>query len=468
MHSNAEAAAHRRLPTALLFCFHYDPSSAVASRRLRAMAQVLASTGLVVQVVSAFGGAPVVFGEDLGSGIIAHPVIEPSSILLSRLVGIKRWITRRATTPIPELAPVPLTGELTIDPNPRGIVRRIRDSFFALLYIVDPQKKWAIRAALSALRSARNHDVRVVVASGPPFSGVVAAWFVARRLRAPLMTDFRDPLLTGSDRIIIITRTARILLRHIESGVMAYTAAVTSAGPGMALALKRQYPPRAPDIHLMMNGYDEGLATELAVTGNRLSVLFAGILYLNRDPFPFLNAVETLLARPDVDQSRIAIRFVGECEEYCGVSLAGWLLGKRAAHVVELLPQRSSKELQPLIDDATVMLNLAQGQQPLIPAKTFEHLASGREVLAICEPDSDTGRLLATVRGVTQVAPDHQRAIESALSSLYQRHVIDGTLIVPAREDVLRFSRQNPNAVFKSIVSAVIGHQPTSPGVFSS
>ena len=461
---NAEAAADRRQPTAVLFCYHYDPSSAVASRRVRAMAHVLASMGLAVEVVSAFGGAPVEYGENLGPGIFAHPVFEPSSLLLSKLVWIKRLLTRGTAMPIGEPAVAPAAEEPGVDVSPRGIVQRIRDAYFALLYIIDTQKKWAIRAASSALRSTRNRDVRVVVTSGPPFSGVVAAWFVARRLRAPLITDFRDPFLTASDGVINIPRPARVMLRSIEREVVAYSAAVTAAAPGMTLALQQRYPSRASLIHLMMNGYDEGPSTEIAFTGYRLCVLFAGILYPNRDPFPFLRAVETLLAKPNVDHSRIAIKFVGECDQYCGVSLAAWLRGKRAAHVVELLPKRTRKELQPLIDKATVMLTLAQGQRPLIPAMAFEHLASGREVLAICEPDSDTGRLLATVRGVTQVAPDHQTAIESALESLYQRHAIDGTLTLPAREDVRRFSRQNSNDIFKRILGAVMRRQDQRPG----
>ncbi len=326
-----------------------------------------------------------------------------------------------------------------------------------------------LRSGRSARRSPRsdlprNRDVRVVVTSGPPFSGVIAAWFVARRLRVPLITDFRDPFLTACDEVIRITRPERIVLRRIERELMAYAAAVTSASPGMALELRRQYPSQAPHIHLMMNGYDGDMKTELMSTGYRLSMLFDGILYLNRDPFPFLRAVEQLLAHPDIDRSRISIKFVGSCDEYEGVSLAGWLRGKRASHVVELLPQRTGKELQPLIDDATVLLNLAQGQRPLIPAKTFEHLASGREVLAVCEPESDTGRLLATVRGVTQVPPDDQPGIESALSSLYQRHVIQGTLTVPSREDVRRFARRFSDEIFKRIVSGVTSGQDSCSG----
>jgi hypothetical protein len=236
--------------------------------------------------------------------------------------------------------------------------------------------------------------------------------------------------------------------------MVAYASAVTTASPGIAAALRDAYPQHAAKMHVVLNGFDGEPLAPVLQTGHRLNILFAGILYTNRDPFPFLEALERLLARPGVDASRVTVRFVGNCESYRGQSLAEWLKNRRAARVVQLVSEVAPEELKPFINEATVLLNFAQGQRGLIPAKTFEHLASGRELLAVCEADSDTGRLLDSVRGSVRLNPGDQAALDAALVDLYQRHVVDGAPRVPSPEDVRRYSRSGQNQLFMRVVSS--------------
>ena len=109
-----------------------------------------------------------------------------------------------------------------------------------------------------------------------------------------------------------------------------------------------------------------------------------------------------------------------------------------------------------MIDQATVLLNLAQDQLHQIPAKTYEHLASGREVLTICEANSDTGRLLASVEGVTCVEPNDAPRLRDVLRDLYQRHAVQGVPRVTQSEELQRFSRDSQLRHMESIVRAIV------------
>ena len=165
----------------------------------------------------------------------------------------------------------------------------------------------------------------------------------------------------------------------LERLIVRDAAAVTTAAPGIADALAKRYPTAAPKVRVILNGFDIEPIVRSIKTNHRLNILFAGAIYFNRDPFQFLEALEVILARPNVELKRVSVTFVGDCSSFRGRSLAAWLHGKRAGRCVTLVSQVSYAELEPYKHAATVFLNLAQGQQRMIPAKTFEQLASGAD-----------------------------------------------------------------------------------------
>lgn len=404
-----------------------------------------AGVGCAVTVVSEFGGASVKDGQMLSPDVRAAPVLLPSRLLVPFLVSIKRVVTRHLLAQSPaDKGPsdhVPATSAF----SGRGIGESLRDYLLSLLNVIDAYKRWAFCARQKAIEIARSRGSRLIIVSGPPYSGVVAAWAASRRLRIPLIVDFRDPFWAGRLDDAPYGFVERALRRVLERFVICEAVAVTTASPGIAEALRKRFPEAAAKIQVVLNGFDIEPIQRSIKTNHRLNILFAGAIYVNRNPFPFLEALEAVLARPSVDPERICVTFVGDCSTYRGRSLAEWLQGKRAGHCVTLAPAVSHEELEPYMRAATVLLNFAQGQQRMIPAKTFEQLASGVEMLTLCEADSDTGRLLDGITGVTRIAPADQPALEAALQGLYDRHVVKGEMrSVPAVE-VARFSRHGQN-----------------------
>lgn len=440
-------------PVAILVCYHFHPSREVAVRRVGAFADTLKTAGLDVWVVSCFGGSAINSGAKISSNITAIRVIEPPKVITRWLVALKRASYRqRRTNPTATAA----SSIPELDNVQTGWLGALRILVLETLMIIDSHKHWATRAARTAISSAAGANVKVVIASGPPHSGLAAGCYIARRLRVPFVADFRDPLGAGSEGIRHDGRLGHFARRTLERLLVAHATAITTTTPGIGMALRARHPGASDRVHTVLNGFDGVLIHHDSNTDHRLNILFAGILYVNRDPFPFLEALETLLSSPDVHANRITVRFIGECTSFRGRSLAEWLSGKRAAGVVTLLPEISAEELVPYVQEATVLLNLAQGQKQMIPAKTFEHLASGKEILAICEPDSETGMLLADVAGPICVTPGDQHSLEAALTDLYNRHVVQGTLHLIDPKDVQRFSRSRQNEVFREVVLQTI------------
>jgi hypothetical protein len=147
---------------------------------------------------------------------------------------------------------------------------------------------------------------------------------------------------------------------------------------------------------------------------------------------------------------------MGRVSAYGGQSLQEWLEGKRCGAVVRILPPQPATAVAGAVQSATVLLNLAQ-QQPLsVPAKTFEHLASGREILLVCEQSCETARLMSGIGGVNVVDPANPDGLRRTLLDLYQRHVLKGAAQVPAEADVRKFSRAHANAALHQVLASAV------------
>jgi hypothetical protein len=438
-------------PVVLLISYHFYPSNEIGGRRTTALARFLAGKGVRVIVVSTFGGATVVPESEVITGVIAAPVKQPRKILIDFVVSRKRKSARTTS----EGAVGGAVGGARNTPMLSRMRSGIRRIFFQVVYFVDQNKLWGWRAAREGIRVGRKFNARLVLSSSPPFTTLLTGRKVASRLGIPHIADLRDPLTDAFTAQRPSQRVELRLLRLLEGWALRSSAAITSTTAIVAGLLASRYPSLRQKLQVVRNGYEGEVPTANPNTGGRLAILFAGELYLGRDPFPFLAALEALLARPDVDPTRISATFMGKVAEYNGQSLASWIEDKRCATVVKILPQSPQHEVTKAVADSTLLLNLSQEQPLSIPAKTFEHFASAREILLLCENDSETASLVAGMPGVNQVDQRDAQTLEKVLIDIYRRHVGQCSMTVPSKDDVLQFSRAAANERFWKVITSV-------------
>lgn len=437
----------------LIVSYHFYPSNEIGARRATALARYLADTGVRVGVVSAFGGKPIAPGSHVLPGIVAVPVPKPPRIFTDAVIYLKRKLIRRA--PGGTVHAAAFSADHQTGPPAASFWGGLRDRYFRLAYFIDQYKAWGHHALQAAVQEGRKHPPTLVFSSSPPPTVLWVGTLTARRLGVPHIVDLRDP---WSDTLAIPDATGSFelsLTRKLERWVMHSAAAITSTGANVADLLIQRQPTLASKTFVVRNGYDGTVTHAPSETGGRLAMLFAGELYLNRDPFPLLHALERLLSRPDIDASRITVTFMGRSTEFAGQSFAQWLVGKRCASVVTFMPPQAQDAVAKAALQSTVLLNLAQHQPLSVPAKTFEHLASGRENLLLCEDDSESAQIVAGIPGVIQVDPRDAAALDRVLLDLYERHVTQGRLRAPSEEEVTAFSRQIANENLRRIMMSV-------------
>jgi hypothetical protein len=403
-----------------------------------------------VIVVSAFGDQPIELGSEVLPGIVAVPVRKPSRGFTDAMVSLKRKLQGVKTAGVGpgnrHAAAPPTTPS-------KGIVSQFRGLYFQVSNFIDDYKSWGRLARSAAIREGAKHSPLLVLSSSPPPTVLWVGTLVARRLRIPHIADLRDP---WSDAIAESHRPIELALtRRLERWVMRSAAAITSTGTRVANLLIQRQPELASKTFIVRNGFDEEVRQIGPDTGGRLAILFAGELYLNRDPFPLLHALERLVSRADVDPSKVKVTFMGRKTEYAGQSFIDWLDGKRCASVVNFLPPQSQEMVAKATLESTVVLNLAQHQPLSVPAKTFEHLASGRENLLLCEDESESAQLVSTIPGVVRIDPRNSEALDRVLFDLYDRHVRQRRLQAPSPQDVASFSRSAANEAFWQIIGSV-------------
>ena len=443
--------ASRMGPLILMVAYDFFPSNQIGARRVTALARFLVTRGYRVAIISSFGDHDIETGSEIIPGIIAFPVKRPPKIVVDALITLKKNIAGRFGT---KNAPTLRTD------SSKGVATAVtqgglKELFFRALCFVDEFKKWSWRASRAATEAAEEHAAKLIISSGPPNSALLAGTLAARRLRIPHIADLRDPwtdAVTANPRY----RFDYFLQRPLEKWMVRSASRITSAGAAVAERLAARYPDAAGKIYVVRNGFDGRSDAVQTTTGGKLSILFAGELYLGRNPYPFLDALESLLRRDDVDAEKIRVTFMGRVDQYDGHPISEWLSGKRLSRIMTILPHGPAEDVNRAVSEATVLLNLAQQQPYSVPAKTYEHLIANREILVICESDSETARVVKGIHGVIQVDSGNSVDLEQALLDLYHRHAVQGILTTPSAEEVHGFSRSAANEEFLSIINGVL------------
>jgi hypothetical protein len=108
--------------------------------------------------------------------------------------------------------------------------------------------------------------------------------------------------------------------------------------------------------------------------------------------------------------------------------------------------------------DGVIVLQEA-GFNKQIPAKVYEYIRSGRPILALTDPASDTARLLERWDGVYSAGADSVPEIKTALVRLLA-DVAVGKAPVRDKDQVFLLSRSARTAELAALLDAVVGRCP--------
>ena len=256
---------------------------------------------------------------------------------------------------------------------------------------------WGITGARDVRTRLASGRHQVVVATGPPFSALVAA----RRVHGavPLVVELRD-LWAGNPAF----DRGGPVLRKLESWVVREAAAVVAVTAEAADDLRRRHPEAR--VEEITNGFEpELLERRRATEGPASTILHSGTLTKDRPLAPLLSAL------------RPPLRLV--LHGYVAPEIQAEIAASSAD--VEVVPPSSWEDAVERIANADVALITqarGAGDETAVAAKVYEYLALGKPVLCI----SDGGATEALLRrlSVDQLCArlDDPSSIETALGRI--------------------------------------------------
>jgi Glycosyltransferase Family 4 len=310
---------------------------------------------------------------------------------------------------------------------------------------------WLARGALLARRRIRQLRPDVVLATGPPLAGPLAAR-LGTRPGVPLIVELRD-LWAGSPAF----DAGGQMLSNVEDWLLRGAQRVIACTPEAVSDLRLRHPDLDERIVEIANGYDPAVASMVNARASHaqarddrsrrvLTLLHSGTLTAARPIAPLVTAL---------GDPRLAGRFRLVLHGYLSPAARAEVERARAAGKVEVevLEPSPWEEAVARIADADACLITqarAAGDETAIASKIYEYLALSRPVL--CVTDGGASEALLHRLGVGQLCArlDDQETIVAALLRLRE-----GAPPPPARARLAPYSRRALAGRMAALLDAV-------------
>lgn len=429
----------------LIASYHFPPDAAVGGLRMAKAARLLPEFGWQTYVLTVRDehreeGLDTSRLEGLEDVPIVTTDVLPG--LLAALVRAKnRLLNRKPGAPsaaaanVTSAAPVETLG---------ARLKRYAVSLFVLL--PDEKKNWSIRAAFKAVRLIRRHRIDWVLTSGPPFSGHLVGLVAKLLTRAKWVADFRDPWIEMLPERYPYTRSrfSDWLEGCMERAVMTAADKVIATTERMCLSMAQRYP--ALDRHKFVcipNSIDTGsFPADEADKYDELTITYAGTLYFDRTPEPLFKAVQQLIASGKARPGAIKIKLLGNCRQIEGTDTTAIAGRYGLGDVVDILDRVPYPQALRIMQRSHLLLLLAPERHRLVvPAKIFDYLGSGSQILALAEPGATVDLMEETQSGRCFSQYDID-GIRSYLESL-----LDGGTFRSLRNEPHRFASYDARVI---------------------
>jgi glycosyltransferase involved in cell wall biosynthesis len=428
----------------LMVVYHFPPDAAIGAVRPAKFAKYLPE----------FGWEPIVYtlkeryyeGHDFGR---LEPALNGTRIHRAALIPGPLQIysklkdrIRKPRVDTDPAATIVEDGE-SLEPKPVGRLKRLAGS---LLRLPDEDQGWIFNVALGGRRIARKYKVDAVVTSAPPMSTHIGGALLKKTTGIRWVADFRDPWATSPvetmDRRDNFTRR---LNERLESWVLRNADAVISTTDSLTSYFRTVVPREQGDKFLTIpNGFDEddfkSLDGFLPRPGSKISIVFAGTIYLNRSPEPLFAALQALVSTGRISDDSIEIKLIGACIPYRGVTVQSLIAKYRLQGIVQVIDRVPYDVCINNMANANALLLFAQGGGDQIPAKVFDYLRINKPIFAIAE-DGETKRMLEPFANAFIADPHRIEDIQAKFLGLIRR-IGDGGKLLDDGANIDRYSRR--------------------------
>ena len=263
------------------------------------------------------------------------------------------------------------------------VMRKIR-LLWNKLSMPDSFIGWILFAIWAILKVNRQEGVDVIIATGPPFSTMIAPYFVNIAKKIPYIMDYRDPWTMYEWKLLYDVKK----YKRIESAIIKRASLIVKVTEEMGSAFIREAN-YDKAVEIITNGYSELMySCKPKELKNKIRIVYAGNYYGGRTVAPLINPLKRLARDRGFAFEFITYgKFTLEDKER---------ITKAGMNGVFFEHRQVSKEvmMKELLDGDILYIHSGDGYEYAIPFKIYDYIAAQRPILAIAGNTEAIGRIV--------------------------------------------------------------------------
>lgn len=357
-----------------------------------------------VHHLPAYGWEPTVLTIE-PAGYFAY---DESLLTELRAAGIRIVRTR-------SLDPTRLFKRRSIVALPRESARRCLTRLSEGVFVPDNKIGWIPFAMGAGMRLLKEASFEAILSSAPPYTAHLIGAKLSRRMRLPLVVDFRDDWV-GNPRHSYPTRLHRAIHVRQERRVLQQCSTAVTIND----YIKRSIQARNPGAKTQVIPHGHDIASSVRATAREdggMQLLYTGVFYDVQTPDYFLKALRVFLDSCPEAEGRVEAVFAGLLPD-ASATLAESLGLTRIVRQMGYLPHDQVLDLQRQADVLWMTIGTRPGSEGISTGKLSEYIGQRKPILALV-PDGTAKEALKRYQAAIFAPPEDHSAIATALANLY-------------------------------------------------
>jgi glycosyltransferase involved in cell wall biosynthesis len=278
---------------------------------------------------------------------------------------------------------------------------RIYKFFGQFIRIPDSRILWVPGAILTSVRIMWKNRFDAIYATGPTFTNLLLGVLIKTISRKPLLVDFRDAWI--SDPMLVLNQGKGNVLKisaMLEKFVVVHADRVVTTNPFVTKDFQRRYSQfPSTKYDTIYNGYDSNdfkfVRDVVPRESKKFTIVYTGILYGERTPKYFLEALRRALdERPDI-LSKVQVLLVGKCQKFLdGKRIEDYLDEYHLKDTVQLTGHVSRIEsltYQAMANMLLLIVGIVPKEMGLtygLSGKVFDYILAQKPILTVADGGS--------------------------------------------------------------------------------
>ena len=291
------------------------------------------------------------------------------------------------------------------------------------LFIPDPRRFWVKPAVKFLEKYIKENNIQAIVTTGPPHSMHLIGLKLKQKTGIKWLADFRDPWSHWDlHEKLLVGKWALNYHKKMECRVLHTADTVVTVSNNLARDLGML---GGREVDVITNGVDEDDFSALlnrVVKVDKFRISYFGLLNEMRDP-TVLWEVLTTICLENVDfQDDLELNIGGIVSETILGNLKKNKQLSTALNYKSYIPHKQVFEELQRSALLLVILNKTDNARWIIPAKLFEYLVTGKEILLLGPKNSDAANVLAEAKAGVTVEFDEKEKLKAKILKAYQNY----------------------------------------------